>query len=179
MPIMSNNEPIALKQIQEKLKVKQHVLIHLCEKGVIEPDLLQTEGRGVHREFSKRNLLEFAVALAIRRYGIPVLTTAAIIKLLRSFERATARRIKGFSLIQYLTNNDKNAALHLYLYEGTYLVFAASEQGKFLMIAGFDLAKTMAAKTKELPKIDSLESLPESFNSFLCLDLKKIAHKII
>jgi hypothetical protein len=37
----------------------------------------------------------------------------------------------------------------------------------------------MAAKSKDLAKIDSLERLPESFDSFLCFDLKKIAHKII
>lgn len=78
---MPTFESLTLKQIQAKLSVRQHVLIHLCEKGVIEPDIQETEGRGLHRKFSSRNLFEFAVALAIRRYEIPVMTTAAIIKL--------------------------------------------------------------------------------------------------
>ena len=35
---MKADEPITLKQIQLRLGVPQHVLIHLCEKGVIAPN---------------------------------------------------------------------------------------------------------------------------------------------
>ncbi len=177
MSIMSMTV-LTLKQIQEKLGVKQHVLIHLCEKGVIEPDLQQTEGRGVHREFSKRNLFEFALALAIRRYEIPVVTTAAIIKFVRSFERSTQRQIKGFSLLEYLTCLDKKTDVELYLYEGTYLVFALKQQKKFTSITGFDLGKVLAAKNKDTPKIDHLDDFPEAYESHLFIDLRQIARRI-
>ncbi|MCX6117523.1 MAG: hypothetical protein NT027_08280 [Proteobacteria bacterium] len=174
---MSTNS-LTLKQIQEKLNVKQHVLIHLCEKGVIEPDLQETEGRGVHREFSERNLFEFALSLSIRRYEIPVLTTAAIIKLLRSFERSTQRHIKGFNLLEYLRCVEKNLDIELYFYAGTYLVFTVKQAKKFLIVAGFDLAKVIASKGKESPKIDHLEDLPDGYDSHLVFDLKQIARKI-
>jgi hypothetical protein len=170
---------LTLKQIQKKLDVKQHVLIHLCEKGVIEPDLQQTEGRGVHREFSLRNLFEFSLALAIRRYEIPVLTTAAIIRLLRSFERSTQRQIKGFSLLEHLTCIDKRADIELYLYEGCYLVFALKQQNKFASIVGFDLGKVIAAKNKDTPKIDHLDDLPKTYESYLFIDLRQIAKRVI
>jgi hypothetical protein len=178
MSIMST-AVLTLKQIQEKLDVKQHVLIHLCEKGVIEPDLQQTEGRGVHREFSQRNLFEFALALAIRRYEIPVLMTAAIVKLLRSFERSVQRQIKGFSLLEHLTCIDKRTGIELYLYEGSYLVVALRQQKKFASIIGFDLGKMIAAKNKDTPKIDHLRDLPETYESHLFIDLKQIAKRII
>jgi hypothetical protein len=51
---MADEEPIALKEVQVRLGAPQHVLIHLCEKGVIEADFAETSGRGKHREFSRR-----------------------------------------------------------------------------------------------------------------------------
>lgn len=62
--------PIALKEVQLKLGVPQHVLIHLSEKGVIVPDFAETSGRGKRREFSDRNLFDFGVALALRGFEI-------------------------------------------------------------------------------------------------------------
>ena len=71
---MPAERPIPLKEVQLRLGVPQHVLIHLCEKGVIEPDFADTSGRGKRREFSQRNLFEFAVALALRQFELPVAT---------------------------------------------------------------------------------------------------------
>jgi hypothetical protein len=75
---MPAEEPIALKEVQLRLSVPQHVLIHLCEKGVIEPDFADTTGRGKRREFSQRNLFEFAVVLALRQFDLPASTIALL-----------------------------------------------------------------------------------------------------
>lgn len=175
---MSTSESLTLKQIQAKLNVRQHVLIHLCEKGVIEPDIQETEGRGLHREFSKRNLFEFALALAIRRYEIPVMTTAAIIKLLRLFERSTERKLKGFNLLTYLNAKEKKVDLSMRLYEGSYLVFAFNLGLRNVSWIGFDLMKAIISKNKEMPKVDYLDELPKDFDSYLHFDLNFIAKKI-
>jgi DNA-binding transcriptional MerR regulator len=177
MAIMNDNV-LTLKQIQKKLQTKQHVLIHLCEKGVIEPDYQQTEGRGLHREFSQRNLFEFAVALTIRKYGIPVSTTAAIIRLLKSFERSAQRSLKGFNLLDYLRDANQKLDIHLILYDGEYMIFGLQKAGKLLSATGFDLKKIVAEPTKPL-KLDKLDDLPIDFDSYLNLDLKRIAKRTV
>src|ERR1043165_7064138 len=92
----ADEESITLKQVQLRLGVPQHVLIHLCEKGVIEPDFAETSGRGKQREFSRRNLFEFGVALAVRRLELPVASAAMLVRLLRGFSRAIAKAVPGF-----------------------------------------------------------------------------------
>ena len=76
----------------------QHRLIYLCEKGVIQPDAQDAEGRGSSRRFSARNLLEFAVALRLRTLGIPASVCGAVVYVLRGFERAMGRQMPGFKL---------------------------------------------------------------------------------
>jgi hypothetical protein len=46
---MAPEEPMTLKEVQLRLGVPQHVLIHLCEKGVVEPEVAETSvgGSGV------------------------------------------------------------------------------------------------------------------------------------
>ena len=160
-----------------KLGIEQHVLIHLCEKGVIEPDIQQTRGRGIRREFSQRNLFEFAVALAVRKYGIPVSTTAAIIRLLRSFERSTQRRMKGFNLLGHLQAPAGESRILLTLYDGHYMVFSVEVGGALKSITGFDIVEVMASTDKAI-KFDRLESLPNDFDSCLMLDLRRLATSI-
>lgn len=79
---------ITLKEVQLRLSVPQHVLIHLCEKGVIEPHFAETTGQSKRREFSERNVFEFAVALALRSLEVSVPTTALLVRLLRTFTKA-------------------------------------------------------------------------------------------
>ncbi len=76
----------------------QHRLIYLCEKGVVQPDVQDAEGRGSSRRFSARNLLEFGVALQLRGLGIPVSVIAAVVYLLRGFEKAIGKQLPGFKL---------------------------------------------------------------------------------
>ena len=61
-----------LSEVARRLDVPQHRLIHLCEKGVVVPDIHGATGRGSSRVFSSRNLLELAVALRLREMMLPV-----------------------------------------------------------------------------------------------------------
>jgi hypothetical protein len=87
-----------LSEAARLLGEPQHKLIYLCEKGVIQPDLQDAEGRGSSRRFSARNLLEFGVALRLRVLGIPAVVSGAVVYVLRGFEKAIKKEIPGFSL---------------------------------------------------------------------------------
>lgn len=124
---MSLATPVTLREIQLRLGAPQHILIHLCEKGVIEPDLGDTSGRGKRREFSQRNLFEFGVALALRAFDLPVSTAAVVVRLLRAFERGTAKVVPGFELLSVLLV--RGVSLKLHIVDGRVLVFDASGKG--------------------------------------------------
>lgn len=87
-----------MSQAARLLSQPQHRLIYLCEKGVVRPDLGDARGRGTSRHFSARNLLEFAIALKLREILIPVAPIAAILEVLREFEKKVSREIPNFSL---------------------------------------------------------------------------------
>ena len=91
-----------LSQAARLLGEAQHRLIYLCEKGVVQPDLQDAEGRGSSRRFSGRNLLEFAVALRLRELEIPASFVGAVIYVLRIFERSVRKRLPGFHLPESL-----------------------------------------------------------------------------
>jgi DNA-binding transcriptional MerR regulator len=91
-----------LSQAARLLGEPQHRLIYLCEKGVVQPDLQDAEGRGSSRRFSGRNLLEFAVALRLRELEIPASLVGAVIYVLRAFERSVRKRLTGFHLPESL-----------------------------------------------------------------------------
>ncbi|MDF3071350.1 MAG: hypothetical protein K0R38_6951 [Polyangiaceae bacterium] len=121
---MRSESPIALKEVQLRLAVPQHVLIHLCEKRVVEPDFAETAGRGKRREFSERNLCEFGVALALRRFELPVLTTGVVIRVLRGFARTVGRSLPKLEFPRSL--GEGRLGLELLLYEGDQLVLVGS-----------------------------------------------------
>lgn len=164
-------EDLTLKQIQLKLNVPAHVLIHLCEKGVITPEVSETEGRGKWRLFSYRNLFEFAVALELRKYQIPVLLTGAVIKVLGAFERAVQRSQTGFSLPESLSAGPE---VKLYVYDGESVVFGLGSKS-FL---AFNLERAINSKTGQL-KVEKLSELPRDFKSYLVLNLSKLAAQTI
>ncbi|UCF67521.1 MAG: hypothetical protein JSV80_17435 [Acidobacteriota bacterium] len=99
---MSRRQEWSLSEAARLLEQPQHRLIYLCEKGVIVPDLGDAEGRGSSRRFSTRNLLEFALALKLRELTIPVGTVAAIVHVLRGFEKTVAAHLDGFGLAEGL-----------------------------------------------------------------------------
>lgn len=158
---------LTLKQIQLKLNVPQHVLIHLCEKGVITPDVAETKGRGQWRQFSRKNLFEFAVALELRKYQIPVVVTGAIIRLLNAFEKGVQRSLNEFFLPDSLS---KRPEIELYIYDGELAVFSI---GKKSFLA-FDLAQALNLKSGT-PKVEKLSALPSDYKSYLTLNLSELA----
>ncbi len=169
-------DPITLKEVQLRLGVAQHVLIHLCEKGVIVPDFADTSGRGKRREFSQRNLFEFGIALTLRSFEVSVATTAFIVRLVRSFERAVAKAVPGFELLAFL--GTKGAVLDLHLFDGAKLVFAArgGDLAKPLLLA-IDIADGVRGSALR-PRLDRLDELPRSFDGHLELDLVRIARRL-
>ncbi len=167
---MLKESALTLKQIQLKLGVEQHVLIHLCEKGVIEPEFEQTKGRGQWRKFSYKNLFEFAVALELRKYEVSVSTIAVIIKLLSSFERATKKKIRNFELPNYLIT--KKVSLNLFIFNGTHLLFEINKS-----ILGFNLIKLLKGALKQV-KVERFPALPSQYESYLKVTLTEIAKRI-
>jgi hypothetical protein len=107
----------------------QHLLIHLCEKGVIVPDISDAGGRGSSLRFSIRNLLEFAVALKMRESMIPVAAVAAVIHVLRAFERRAAKDLHGFTLPESL-QRDGAPDLRIVLSDGRRLSFTLGVAGR-------------------------------------------------
>ena len=61
-----------LSEVARLFGQPQHRLIHLCEKGVVRADFEEARGRGSSRRFSRRNLLQLAVALKLRELMVPV-----------------------------------------------------------------------------------------------------------
>ena len=85
---VGNSGEWTLTEAARILGKPQHRLIYLCEKGVVQPDVQDAEGRGSSRRFSARNLLEFAVALRLRDLEIAASFVGAVIHVLRAFERS-------------------------------------------------------------------------------------------
>ncbi len=166
---MPGGEPITLKEVQLRLGVPQHVLIHLCEKGVIEPDFAETSGRGKRREFSERNAFEFGVALALRRIELPVATTALVVRLLRNFAKAVSKASPSFDLPGGLLEKDIAMALHLF--DGEQLVLSA--QG-----TGFRTPLLLGANLAAPARVWKPDRLPASFEAHLELNLTAIAKRV-
>ena len=112
-----------LSEAARLLAQPQHRLIYLCEKGVIVPDFGNAKGRGSSRRFSARNLLEFAVTLKLREMTLPVDTVAAIIHVLRAFEKKVAGEIHGFDLVDGLRAKDA-PDLRIIISDGRRLYFS-------------------------------------------------------
>lgn len=173
---MGSEGPIGLKEVQLRLGVPQHVLIHLCEKGVITPDFAETAGRGKRREFSQRNLFEFAVALTLREFEMSVATTAFVVRLLRSFERAMAKAVPDFTLPDFLL--EKGIDLTLSLYDGRLLVVSA-RGGPLRRPLLLGVVITRASREPEARlRLEKLNELPKTFDARLDLDLTRIARRV-
>ena len=91
-----------LTQAARALNQPQHRLIYLCDRRVVRPDFEQADGRGSSRGFSKRNLLEFAVALRLRDLQLPVSVLMAIVYVLRGFQERVKKESRVFSMPESL-----------------------------------------------------------------------------
>jgi len=95
-----------LTEAARLLEEPQHRLIYLCEKNVVKPDLQNADGRGSSRRFSSRNLFEFALALRLRDLELPATLIGAVVHVMRAFEGAVGREIRGFQLPESLQARD-------------------------------------------------------------------------
>lgn len=168
--ILAMPETYSLKEIQLKFNVPQHVLIHLCEKDVIAPDIADTQGRGRWREFSKRNLFEFALALEIRKYDIPVAKTGAIVNVLGAFEKTMSKTISDFSFPESLL---KGPEIKFYIFNGSLAVFSLAEKS----FISFDLEKLIKGDIKRV-QLSKISKLPTEFNSYLEVNLSELAKSL-
>lgn len=167
--------PITLREIQLRLGVPQHVLIHLCEKEVVIPDFNDTSGRGSRREFSRRNVFEFGVALTLRGFEVSVGTTGFIVTLLRTFEKSTAKAVPGFNLLAFLV--DKGGDLNLHLFDGTQLVFEARGGGlRKPLLLSVDISAPLR-NISARPRLTQVGALPAAFDGHLELRLAPIAQR--
>lgn len=174
---MPSETPITLKEVQLRLGVPQHVLIHLCEKGVIEPDFAETTGRGKRREFSRRNLFEFGVALALRRLELPVATAALIVRVLRGFSRAIGKAVPGFELPEVLL--ERKVELRLYFYAGELLVLNACGGAlRKPVLLGAKIGEASRGSATS-PRVTKLDALPKDYEARLELDLAEIARNTL
>jgi hypothetical protein len=166
-----------LAEIEKKLKVEQHRLIHLCEKGVITPDFEDAAGRGTVRRFSERNLFEFATALELRRFSLPVAYIIPLMKVLRIFEAYVAKEIEVFSLPRSLQNKPA-IRLSLVVLDGHDLFFILKHKGQTSYIGGLDLEGAKSLK-RAFNHIKASSNDPtQVFTSRLEVDLGKIAQTL-
>jgi DNA-binding transcriptional MerR regulator len=129
---MASDRSLTLSEIARRLDVPQHRLIHLCEKGVVVPDVHGAAGRGSSRVFSERNFLELAVALRLRDMMLPVTAVGAVVHVLRSFEERLRQDLPHFSLADSL-REDRAPDLRVIISDGRTIYFslgAAAKQPK-------------------------------------------------
>jgi DNA-binding transcriptional MerR regulator len=102
---MAAEASFTLSEIARRLDVPQHRLIHLCEKGVVVPEIHDAAGRGSSRVFSVDNFLELTVALRLRDMLLPVSVVGAIVHVLHGFGQELERKV-GTSLADGLRRPD-------------------------------------------------------------------------
>jgi len=117
------------------LGVPQHRLIHLCEKKVVIPDVRDARGRGSSRQFSRRNLFDFAVALEMRRLELPVSFVQAVLRVLASFEVEARKMLQGFEVPESLLTV-RGPRLALIILDGERLYFTLSADGDHSRVFG-------------------------------------------
>jgi len=98
-------------------------LIHLCEKGVVVPDVHDASGRGSSRVFSARNFLELAVSLKLREMMLPVTAVGAVVHVLRTFEHGLRQEFRDFSLADSLRGED-SPDLRIIISDGETIYFS-------------------------------------------------------
>ena len=133
-----------LSEVARLVGQPQHRLIHLCEKGVVRADFEEARGRGSSRRFSRRNLLQFAVALKLRELMVPVAPIRAVVHVLDAFEKVLAREMPGFRLPDSLAESGA-PELRVIITDGRILFFALHpKRGVPKVFGGVDL-DTLAA----------------------------------
>jgi len=126
---MASDRSFTLSEIARRLGVPQHRLIHLCEKGVVVPDVHGAAGRGSSRVFSSRNFLELAVALHLRDMMLPVAAVGAVVHVLGAFEERLRKDLPHFALADSL-REDRAPDLRVIIGDGQTIYFSLGAAGK-------------------------------------------------
>ena len=150
---------LTLTALSRILGEPQHRLIYLCEKGVVRPDHGDAKGRGSSRRFSRRNLLEFAIALRLRDVMLPVGVIAAVVRVLRMFEKKVVAEIPGFTLPDSL-QDPRSPELKVVLSEGRLFFTLGRKGGKPKVFGGVDVRRLpRRAFSVELVGVEPLNGL--------------------
>lgn len=135
-----------LTEVARRLDVPQHRLIHLCEKGVVIPEVHAASGRGSSRVFSTANYLELAVALRLRDMFIPVSTLRGIIHVLGRFGHEIAQVRPGKTMVEHL--RDKSSPeLRIILSDGHALFFALEGRASAVQLFGGIPLESLSGRT--------------------------------
>lgn len=126
---MAEERTYSLSEVARRLEVPQHRLIHLCEKGVVVPEVHDAAGRGSSRVFSSRNVLELEVALRLRDMMLPVATASAVVHVLRAFEVQLRQDLANFSLTESL-RAPRSPDLRVIISDGRTLYFSLAIGGQ-------------------------------------------------
>jgi DNA-binding transcriptional MerR regulator len=126
---MTSDQTFTLSESARRLDVPQHRLIHLCEKGVVVPDVHGATGRGSSRVFSSENFLELAVALRLRDMMLPVAAVGAVVHVLRAFEQRLREDLPHFVLTGSL-REDRAPDLRVIISDGQTIYFSLGAAGK-------------------------------------------------
>jgi DNA-binding transcriptional MerR regulator len=126
---MPPDRSFTLSEIARRLDVPQHRLIHLCEKGVVVPEVHRAAGRGSSRVFSSRNFLELAVALRLRDMMLPVAAVGAVVHVLGAFGARLQEDLPHFALTDSL-REDQAPDLRVIVSDGQTIYFSLGAAGK-------------------------------------------------
>lgn len=127
-------------------------MIYLCEKGAVAPDLGDARGRGSSRVFSERNILEFALALRLRKLELPVTVVAAVVRVLRRFAEVVRSSKPGFDIVTSLRGPDA-VDLRILVKDGEQLFFLlAARTGPTRLFGPLDFSKFGARRPPFVPR---------------------------
>ncbi len=126
---MQEAKSFTLSEIARRLEVPQHKLIHLCEKGVVVPEIHDAAGRGSSRVFSINNFLELAVALRLRDMMLPVSIVGAIVHVVRRFGQELQGSRNDLSLAESL-RDPNSPELRVIVSDGKAIYFSLTSPGK-------------------------------------------------
>lgn len=166
---VGNSRDWTLTEAARILGEAQHRLIYLCEKGVVQPDVQDAEGRGSSRRFSARNLLEFAVALRLRDLEIAASLVGAIIHVLRAFERSVRKQIADFRLPASL-RDARAPDLRVVIGDGAQLYFTLGAGGSAPKVYGGIDLRELASSKKSLRALERELARPKAIAGSGMLD---------
>ena len=163
-----NSEGVwTLSEVARLVGQPQHRLIHLCEKGVVRAEFEEARGRGSSRRFSRRNLLQFAVALKLRELMVPVAPIGAIVHVLDAFEKVLARETPGFRLPDSLAESGA-PELRVIITDSRSLFFALhSKKGEAKLFGGIDSPANGASTRRSRRSASSDSFLQPQLRSLL------------